>query len=472
MSSKATAYFYGMVPAGSRERQQQMFQDAHGLDVTAASAAAVQAFDHALNGYLGYRVDTPLRLAALFDADPEFGLAHCLKGYFAMLSYKQAAVPMAEAAMRNARRLTEQATPRERAHVAALQLWIDGEPDRAAAVWEQILSEHPRDVLAFRLAHFVNFWLGRPDAMLASVLGVERHWSAALPGYGAILGCRCFAHEECGYYTEAEAAGRAAIERDPGDLWAAHGVAHVLEMQGRRGEGIAWIEGLRRNWDDANNLRHHLWWHAAMFHLERGETDRVLALYDSEFRNAASKLIQSQPDLYIDVQNAASMLFRLQRHGVDVGDRWDELADKAEARIGDCLSAFTLPHWMMALAATGRYEAAARMLDAMRAFAQGPGLIASLVGDCALPICSAVLSHAQGDHAHAVAAMRPALSGMYRLGGSHAQQDVLEQLFLDAALRANETDDVRLLLERVAGRNKLPLRRCIGYAAAASLLDA
>src|SRR6185312_8586933 len=148
------------------------------------------------------------------------------------LSYKQAALPMAEAAAADARRLLDGATPRERAHLAALQHWIDGEPDRAASVWEQILSDHPRDVLAFRLAHFVNFWLGRPDLMLASVLGVERHWSDDLPGYGAILGCRCFAHEENGYYTEAEASGRAAIDRDPGDLWAANGVAHVMEMQG------------------------------------------------------------------------------------------------------------------------------------------------------------------------------------------------------------------------------------------------
>jgi hypothetical protein len=111
--------------------------------------------------------------------------------------------------------------------------------------------------------------------MLASVLRVERHWSDTLPGYGAIHGCRCFAHEECGHYTEAEAAGRAAVDRDLGDLWAAHGVAHVLEMQGGRGEGIAWIDGLRGNWEAANNLRHHLWWHASMFHLERGETDHI-----------------------------------------------------------------------------------------------------------------------------------------------------------------------------------------------------
>ena len=61
----------------------------------------------------------------------------------------------------------------------------------------------------------------------------------------------------------------------------------------------------------------------------------VLSLYDRNFRDLASTLTQAKPDIYIDVQNAASMLFRLERQGVDVGDRWDELADKAEARIGD-----------------------------------------------------------------------------------------------------------------------------------------
>jgi tetratricopeptide (TPR) repeat protein len=448
-----------------------MFLDAHGLEVTASSADAVDAFDHALAGYLSYRADLPQRMAAVLSADPECGLAHCLKGYLAMLTYKQVAVPVACAAAADAAadaaQFAAQATPRERAHVAALRCWIDGAPDRATEVWEQILADHPRDILAFRLAHFVNFWLGRPDLMLASVLHVERHWSDALPGYNAILGCRCFALEECGRYTEAEAAGRAAIDRDPGDLWAAHGVAHVLEMQGRRAEGIAWIDSLGGNWEAANNLRHHLWWHAAMFYLERGEPDLVLALYDGQFRNLMSKLTVAQPDLYIDVQNAASMLFRLQRRGVDVGDRWLELADRAEARIGDCLSAFTLPHWMMALATTGRTAAAHRMLEAMRAFAQGPGITASLVAHYALPVCEAVLAHARGEFADAVEAMRPALGGMYRLGGSRAQQDVLEQLYLDSAMRAGLYADALLLLERVAGRHPLPPERRVGYAEAA-----
>ncbi|MGZ3297290.1 MAG: tetratricopeptide repeat protein, partial [Xanthobacteraceae bacterium] len=83
------------------------------------------------------------------------------------------------------------------------------------------------------------------------------------------------------------------------------------------------------------------------------------------------------------MQNAASALFRLQRLGVDVGNRWEELADKAEARIGDCLSAFTLPHWLMALTATGRIAAAERMIEAMRAFANGRGTVSGIVRNCA-----------------------------------------------------------------------------------------
>ncbi len=454
-----------------------MHSDIRGLEITAASAEAVRAFDYAIDGYLTYRADIPQRLGAVFALDPEFGMAHVLKGYFAMLAYKQAALPMARQALHDAWRYINTGTPREHAHVAALEAWVDGQPDRAAEVWDQILCDHPHDILAFRLAHFVNFWLGRPEAMLSSVLSVEKHWSEAQPGYNSILGCRCFAHEESGYYTEAEHAGREAIRRDPGDLWATHGVAHVLEMTGRRGEGIAWVEGLQHNWAGANNLQHHLWWHLAMYNVERGDFARVLELYDTGFRNLSAPLTVANPDVYIDVQNACSMLFRLGRQGVDVGDRWIELADQAEARIGDCLSAFTVPHWMMALAATGRDSAAEQMLAGMRDFAQAsnaetPGITARLVRDIALPISVAVFAHGQGRHADAVAAMRPVIGEMYRLGGSHAQQDVLEQVFLDSALKAGLSNDVRMLMERVAGRHPVAPERRRGYAMAADILKA
>jgi hypothetical protein len=447
-----------------------MFKDCRGLTLTTASEAAVAAFDHAVDGYLGYRADMAARMEALLAADPDFGLAHCVRGYLFLMGFRADSLDAARVALADARRCA--GTAREKAHEAALAHWIDGDPGRAIAVWEHILHDHPHDILAFRLAHFLNFWGGRPEAMLASVLSVERHWSDALPGFGSILACRCFAHEEAGYYLEAEHAGRAAVRHDPTDLWAAHGVAHVLEMTGRRLEGIAWVEDLESRWDGSNNLKHHLWWHQALYHLELGNFAKVLSLYDSGFRDLASPLTGMTPDLYIDVQNAASILYRLGRLGVPAGDRWVELADKAEARIGDCQSAFTLPHWMMALAATGRDAAANAMLSGMGDFAAGSQPIARLVKEIALPVTRAVLANGQGRHAEAVALMRPVLGEMYRIGGSHAQQDVLEQVFLDSALKSGSERDARMMMQRAAGRHPVPPTRRRGYAMAARLLGA
>jgi hypothetical protein len=445
-------------------------RDIHGLPITASSAEAGAGFDRTVLAYLKYRADTPDHLARTLAADPEFGLAHCMKGYLAMLSYKQANVPTATEAARAARSLVARATARERAHVGALEAWIAGDLDRALAVWEGILADHPTDIVAFRLAHFNNFWLGRPQDMRASVERVLPKWSRELTGYGTVLSCRCFAHEECGDHATAEPAGRAAIEIDPGDIWGTHAIAHVMEMQGRHREGIAWLTELERHWAGGNNLLHHLWWHQALFHLEQREFDAVLGLYDRRFRDLAAPLTRAQPDLYIDVQNAASMLCRLELQSIDVGSRWDEIADKAEARIGDCLSAFTLPHWMMALAATGRDAAAERMLEAMRAFGEGDGTVARIVGAVAVPVCEAVLSHRRGQFSLAVDRMRPALDAMHTLGGSHAQQDVLCQLFLDAALKAGREQDAALMLTRLATHYSAPAEQRIGHTSAARRL--
>ena len=139
-----------------------------------------------------------------------------------------------------------------------------------------ILAEHPTDVLALRLAHFNNFWLGRPREMAASVERVLPKWGRELPGYGSVLSCRSFAREECGDYAAAEAAGRAAIEIDPGDVWGTHAVAHIMEMQGRHQEGIAWLGQLERHWLGKNNLLHHLWWHRENVYLFPGRLDRLI----------------------------------------------------------------------------------------------------------------------------------------------------------------------------------------------------
>jgi tetratricopeptide (TPR) repeat protein len=440
-----------------------MPRDQHGLEVTAASDAAARAFDAAVLAYVKFRVDATDRTKQALALDPAMPLAHVLRGAFAMMAYKASFAPLALASAEAA--AAGPTTAREAAHIKALRVWAEGDVFAATRVWSQILAAHPRDLMALRLHHFAAFWSGRPGEMAAQVEAAAPHFADDDPGYGAMLACRCFAHEECGEHLRAEAYGREAVAIDQADIWATHAVAHIMEMQGRTREGMAWIDGLAGNWDGVNNIRHHVFWHRALYSFEHGDFDAVLRLYDTQFRNLASPLTQAMPDLYVDVQNAASALLRLELRGHDVGARWNELADLAESRVGDTLSAFTLPHWMMALAATGRTEAAQRMLAAVDAAGRGNTPHARLLREVAAPVCRAVLAHRRGDHAEAVASMRPALGELPRLGGSHAQQDILEQLFLDAARKAPSPDDEAAILQRVRARHGVPPERRRGYAA-------
>lgn len=439
-----------------------MTTDQQGLELSTHPAAA-KALDLGVAAWLKMQTSSLQLVGEALREAPRFALAHAFKGCVLLQGSSRALIPAAREALAAARSGLAGVSSREAAHVAALECWAAGDLERALAIWEQILAAHPLDVIAFRLAHFNYFWLGRREAMRASVDRVLPYWDPALPLYSGILACKAFADEECGHYAQAESAGRASVALDPAELWGTHAVAHVLEMQGRAEDGIAWLDAQECHWTGGNNFVHHLWWHRAMFHFERAEFDAVLSLYDRRFRNPDSPLMQAMPDLYIDVQNAASMLFRLALHGIPVGARWEELADKAEARIGDCVSAFTLPHWAMALGATGRVEAARRMTDAMRLHAQSGAGNARDVGEVALPAVEAVLAHARGEYGCAVEIMMPALGALYRLGGSHAQQDVLYQVYFDAARRGGLGAAAEAVVGRAVAPGTMPWRERFGY---------
>ena len=432
-------------------------RDAYDLDVTTAAPACVAALDATRESYLGFRVDAAKHVNAALEADPDCVLANVMKGGLAMLLSNVGAFGAVDQRIAVAERGAAAATARERLHLVALTNWRAGRNDAARAAWEQILADHPRDLAALRFAHFSYFWTaGDARGMRGSIERVLPHWSATMPGHGWLLGMHAFACEESGDHATGERQGRRAVEANPADLWAVHAVAHVMEMQARAREGMAWIDANRAPIEGATNFKFHLAWHRALFLLESGRPDEMLECYDRTVRDHASPLVQGQPDLYIDVQNAAALLLRLELLGVEVGDRWTELADKAEKRIGDHVVLFTVPHWMMALAAAERWSHCARLLDAMRVHAEPTGASeADIVARGAVPAARCVLAHRRGDYAAGLDALFPVRHEIVRLGGSHAQRDVLWQVMADCARRADRGEALRLLLDEVA-RDRAP----------------
>ena len=420
------------------------FRDAHDNLVSAASAEAVAALDATVTAYLGFRADTGDRLKAAYAADPDLPLAHVLRGCFMLLFGRRAMVPRAQAALDAAQGAAarRRVTAREAAHVAALAAWVAGDLAGATRSWEALAAEHPRDILALKLGQYGCFYMGESARMRGVIERGLAAWDESIPDYPFLLGCHAFGLEETGDYPAAEHAGRAAVESNPADIWAAHAVAHVFEMTGRAKDGAEWVGGLAANWRQCNNFAYHALWHRCLFLIELGESGRALELYDREVRPESS-------DDLLDIANAVSLLWRLESEGVDVGGRWQELGERSEAHIGDHLLTFGDIHYVMALAAAGKDEAVSRMLESLdRYAATSPESEAAVAREPGLALARAVVAHRRGKHADAVEQLLSVREEIWRIGGSHAQRDLFEEMLIEAAIAAGRASEAKALLAR------------------------
>lgn len=424
-----------------------MTQPVYDVELTTSAPEAADALRTAVAESLEHRLSAMDHVKAALEADPECVMGLAMRAGM-MLQIGTAQVhPKVAATLAHANRHAKGASRREQMHVAALEHWLAGNLTRAGGVWQEIVDDCPQDILALRLHHNASFWTGDRDRLRNAPMQVIGRLGEDTPASAFVMGMCSFGLEESGEYAEAESFGRRAVERNGDDLWALHAVAHVLEMQCRHGEGCELLDQPFGTWSDRNPFKDHLWWHSALFWLESGDTARVLELYDREVR-------VDETGFYLDVQNAASLLKRLELVGVDVGDRWEELADLAQSRTGDHVMPFTDAHFMLALTGAGRLDAARGYVSSLRDFAQKESnQVASVTRDVNVPLCEALLACAEGRYGEAADALYDMRDDLSPMGASHAQRDIFQQVLIDAAMQAGQTDRARALLqERKAQR--------------------
>jgi tetratricopeptide (TPR) repeat protein len=414
--------------------------DVRGLAITAPDTVVVGRFDALIDELYYYRPGVVDRLVALLDEFPEFPLAHVLVGYSLMTEGTLDAQPEARARLQRAEALP--ANRRERLHQEALRAWLDGDVPARAAAWERILLEWPHDLLAFRQYTGTLFWVGDKQYQAEVVAGQAGHWRSQVPGYGHFLSAKAFAMEEVGNYEVAERAAREALSIQGQDLWALHGLAHVLEMQGRTDEGIELLEDAARFLNDYNLFRGHLWWHLSLFKFTRGRFDEVLELFDRE-------IYPQESTFYLDIQNGVSLLARMEFQGVQVGrERWERLAQASLASATQCTLWFTAMHHVIALQRSGRESAA----NATISYLASAGENASQAA-VACELARAAAAFFQDKPAEALERMLDLRQRHGELGASHAQQDLYDQIMVAAAERLGDLPRVRQLLKaRLATR--------------------
>jgi hypothetical protein len=275
--------------------------------------------------------------------------------------------------------------------------------------------------------------------MLQTVTTALAHWGPADAGYGFLLGCRAFALEEIGNLDGAERVARNAIELQPDDVWGLHALAHVMEMSGRLREGRRCLESRLRGSRAPQGFTRHLVWHLALLHLAQGEKAEALALFDDRMTPVAE-------DDFRDMANAVSLLWRLEQHGVDVGDRWQMVGDVAARQRNDCSYVFAALHDLMALLRTSRHRAAAELILAMRRAAAGENTDqARVAAGVGVVLAEAIVAAVSGKPARA--GLTKLAARLPQLGGSHAQRDVFLRTLMVVAASSRDTRAFSALLQ-------------------------
>jgi tetratricopeptide (TPR) repeat protein len=411
--------------------------DARGYTVTGATATALDLFELALAKYQSWRGGAREHLSSALREAPEFVMAHVLQAYLDLSSRDPNLLRAARPALKRAATLP--ANSRELLHLAAISAVLVDDYEGAKRLLGKVLSEYPRDALALQVAHALDYVTGDVARMEDRVAAVLNAWSSALPGYPAVLAMHGFSLEECGRYAKAEEVARRALALDAFDARAHHVLAHVFEMTGRPEAGIRWMYEHVPYWAVDTVVATHGWWHVALFHLATGDPGQALHLYDRRIRVGQSTVMS-------DMIDAASLLWRVALRGGEPGERWGELAAAWAPHIDDQFCTFSDIHAMLAFVGARRWDYAGQ-LERELGLRQGRRTrYGHTTRHMGLPASRALIAFGRGTYARAVTLLSGLSPSAHRIGGSHAQRDVL-------ALTLRRALDSESPLSTIPGRN-------------------
>jgi hypothetical protein len=306
---------------------------------------------------------------------------------------------------------------RERAHLAALEHATAGARSAAVALLDRHLMHYPFDLVAHQAATLIDGYLGRFRWVRDRSARALPRWSKDMPGYGTMLAFHGFGLEEAGDYARAEDESRAAAELEPHSFWPHHTVSQSL------------------------------------FHIELGQYDAALALYDGP-------LLESLRPLGLNLCNLSALLWRLDMLRCDVSEQWRDLVTRWEGHAdGRCL-VFTDVHAAMAELRSGQEALAERRMTAMRETAASSAEAASCYRDVGIPLVEGLMAFHRGTYEQAVAMLQPARFDLWRIGGSNAQRDIIDWTVTEAAIRAGLRDvALALSYERLGTRPRSVVNR-------------
>lgn len=372
-------------------------------------------------------------------AAPGFALPHAARAH-ALLERGNAAAARESIAAANAR--AAGLSDREASHIACFGMLVAGDTESALTAVQSHLDAWPRDALVLGTTAFTNGLIGSSGRA-----GQKRTLLALLdrlaPHYGDdwwFTAHHGMALSENGQHDAAGPMIERSLAQNPANPWAAHATAHFAYERGEPGAACDFLTRWLTTYPRNAPLYSHLSWHLAIARLESGDAETASRLFGEAFA----------PDVHSGpprgkLNDAVSYLWRRELAGEkrDPG-AWRAMHDFAAATFPRASAAFSDMHVMLTLAAAGdtaALDARVRQIEALADEGRYPS------GACVPAVARGFAAFEGRDFPAAIEALEPVAYELERIGGSHAQLDLVRYTLLQAYLAADRADDARRLLQ-------------------------
>jgi len=416
--------------------------DRSSLPLSTQSTAAAESYRESFERWRAYRLGALESIARAIEEDEGFALAHAVRAY---LNRAQGAMDAAKADAAQAQTLAAGAARWERGAIECIATIIAGENDRALDLLQEQLTAFPQDDLSVWIWYSFAGLQGWREDRYAFTYDLLSTLTSRYEDEWWFLGALSYLCHEMDRLVESRRYAERALARYPRDAAASHSLSHVFYEINDHRSGIAFLNEWMPGYPLQAPLFGHLAWHLGLFELAAGHYGRVLDVYE---RYIAPSAMYSR----LALADAASLLWRVQIYeGADRALPWQsvrEIADRVAALPG---YAFADVHAAMAYGAAGDDAAIERMIAGLSALdAQGH----PLAGTVTLPIVRGLHAFSHGAYDETVRHLAPVMGKVVRIGGSHAQREVIEDTLLQAYLRTERFDAAEALLRTRLGRRE------------------
>lgn len=400
--------------------------DRYGLRLS-TSAQAGQAYDDGIRALLLVQQGGLAALARSIALDPTFALGHAA---LALLGHEYGAPVDQAARVEAARRHAARSTERERSHVHAVLRHVEG--DSAPLVAH--LRRHPRDALLLSVAV--------PTIAFAGVTTVPKDaWAIVercCPAYGGDAwfgGLLAFVRQEQGRFDEAYDLACRSLAAEPAAGHSVHARTHVHYETGDHAAGLRWIDGWIATRGRSAESVVHFSWHAALHELSSGDVGALRRRWDSQL---APPRVQGCRALI----DSASLLWRWSLTDDDGLPDAAQVLDHVPAeQVDEPQTPFMALHAAVALCAAGDTD---RLRALHRRCLRAPD---PTMRDVAAPLAASLLLLSRGQPCAAADGLGRLSGEAWRLGGSDAQREVIEDSRIACLLSSGRHHEARDLLD-------------------------